>query len=88
MKADALSRLLCQDSRVAMAREIYAFGAVHKDLPIMTVGIAQVTLKDPLLSKVYQYVLIIAINAQSHSVDAPSSPGLGMEITCVHMGES
>ena len=36
-------------------------------------------------------VLIIAINAQSHSVDAPSPPpppGLGVEITCVHMGES
>ena len=32
-------------------------------------------------------VLIIAINAPSHSVDAPA-PGLGMEITCVHMGES
>ena len=30
-------------------------------------------------------VLIIAINAQSHSVDAPSPPpGLGVEITCVH----
>ena len=33
-------------------------------------------------------VLIIAINAQSYSVDAPSPPGLGVEITCVHMGES
>ena len=33
-------------------------------------------------------VLIIAINAQSHSVDAPSPPGLGVGITCVHMGES
>ena len=32
-------------------------------------------------------VLIIAINAPSHSVDAPA-PGLGVEITCVHMGES
>ena len=30
-------------------------------------------------------VLIIAINAQSHSVDAPFPP---VEITCVHMGES
>ena len=33
-------------------------------------------------------VLTIAINAQSQSVDAPSPPGLGVEITCVHMGES
>ena len=32
-------------------------------------------------------MLIIAINAPSHSVDAPS-PGWGVEITCVHMGES
>ena len=32
-------------------------------------------------------VLIIAINAPSHSVDT-LSPGLGVEITCVHMGES
>ena len=31
---------------------------------------------------------IIAINAQSHFVDAPFPPGLGVEITCVHMGES
>ena len=32
-------------------------------------------------------VLIIAINAQTHSEDMPSPPpGLGMEITCVHIG--
>ena len=29
-------------------------------------------------------VLIIAINAQSQSVDAPSTPGLGVEITALH----
>ena len=28
-------------------------------------------------------VLIIATNAQSHSVYAPPPPGLGVEITCV-----
>ena len=37
-------------------------------------------------------VLIIAINAQSHSVDAtcppPPPPVGGLEITCVHMEES
>ena len=32
-------------------------------------------------------VLIIVINVPSHFVDAPS-PGLGVENTCVHMGES
>ena len=33
-------------------------------------------------------MLIIAINAQSHSVDAPSPLVWGVEITCVHVGES
>ena len=33
-------------------------------------------------------VLIIAINAQCHSVDAPyPPPGLGVGITCVHIWE-
>ena len=54
---DALSRLRCQDSRVAMEGEIYTVGAVREDFPIMAVDIAQATLNDPLLSKVYQYTL-------------------------------
>ena len=46
------------------------------------------TLKVPEALNRLLNVLIIAINAQSHSVDAPSPPGLGVEIACVHMGES
>ena len=55
--ADALSRLPCQDSRVAMEGEIYTVGAVREDFPIMAVDIAQASRNDPLLSKVYQYTL-------------------------------
>ena len=55
--ADALSRLPCQDSRVAMEDEMYTVGAVREDFPIMAVDIEQETRKDPLLRKVYQYTL-------------------------------
>ena len=34
------------------------------------------------------YQNLKTINAQSHSVDAPSPLVWGVEITCVHMGES
>lgn len=55
--ADALSRLPCQDSSVAMEGEVYTLGAVREDFPIMAVDIAQATLKDPLLCKVHQYTM-------------------------------
>ena len=55
--ADALSRLPCQDSSVAMEGEVYTLGAVQEDFPIMVVDIAQATLKDPLLCKVHQYTM-------------------------------
>ena len=55
--ADALSRLPCQDSSVAMEGEVYTLGAVREDFPILTVEIAQATLKDPLLCKVHQYTM-------------------------------
>ena len=57
MNADTLSRLLCQDSSVAMEGEVYTLEAVREDFPIMAVDIAQATLKDPLLCKVHQYTM-------------------------------
>ena len=45
--ADALSRLPCRDSSVAMEGEVYTLGAVREDFPIMAADIAQATLKDP-----------------------------------------
>ena len=55
--ADDLSRLPCQESRVAMEGEVYTVGAVRENFPIMAVNIAEATIKDPLLFKVYQYTL-------------------------------
>ena len=57
MNADTLSRLLCQDSNVAMEGEVYTLEAVREDFPIMAVDVAQATLKDPLLCKVHQYTM-------------------------------
>ena len=57
LNADALSRLPCQDSSVAMEGEVYSLGAVREDFPIMAVDIARATLKDPLLCKVHQYTM-------------------------------
>ena len=37
--------------------KIYTVGAAHEDFPIKAMDIARATLKDPLLSKVYQYTL-------------------------------
>lgn len=47
-----LSRLPCQESRVAMKVEVYNVGAVCENFPIMAVDIAEATIKDPLLCKV------------------------------------
>ncbi|XP_044183208.1 uncharacterized protein LOC122963885 [Acropora millepora] len=55
--SDGLSRLPCQESRVAMEGEVYAVGAVRENFRIMAAYIAEATIKDPLLCKVYQYTL-------------------------------
>ena len=55
--ADGLSKLPCQESRVAMEGEVYTVGAVRENFPIMAVDIAEATIKIPLLCKVYQYTL-------------------------------
>ena len=38
--ADALSRLSCRDSSVAMEGEVYTLGAVQEDFPIIAVDIS------------------------------------------------
>lgn len=45
--ADGVSGLPCQESRVAMEGEVYTVGAVRENFPIMTVDIAEATIKDP-----------------------------------------
>ena len=57
LNADALSRLPYQDSSLGTEGKIYRIGAVREEFPVIAADIAQATLKDPMLSKVYQNTL-------------------------------